>query len=102
MTDPLSSLSGLSVGGGTGWPAATLVRLVRLYQRTASPVLTAITPGCGCRFTPSCSQYAIESVQRHGAAAGLGLALLRLSKCHPLHAGGWDPVPAPRCTRVAS
>ncbi|HEY7514037.1 MAG TPA: membrane protein insertion efficiency factor YidD [Vicinamibacteria bacterium] len=46
-----------------------------------------------CRFVPSCSAYAQEALQRHGAARGLRLTLLRLLRCHPFHAGGHDPVP---------
>jgi putative membrane protein insertion efficiency factor len=75
-------------------PARTLVLLVKVYQRTLSPVLPVILgPSCGCRFAPTCSHYAIEAVQVHGAAAGTWLALKRLVKCTPLHPGGFDPVP---------
>ncbi|MCB9495419.1 MAG: membrane protein insertion efficiency factor YidD [Fibrobacteria bacterium] len=48
-----------------------------------------------CRFHPSCSHYALEAVERHGALRGTGLAARRLIKCHPLHPGGFDPVPDP-------
>lgn len=65
-----------------------LIFLIRGYQYLLSPLL-----GHHCRFHPSCSQYAIEAIQAHGAGAGLWLALRRLSKCHPWHAGGYDPVP---------
>lgn len=86
-------------------PARTLLFLLRLYQRTLSPVLPVLTLGrCGCRFSPTCSHYAAEAIRTHGALAGLGLAIARLVKCTPLHPGGHDPVPArssaPRCVAV--
>jgi hypothetical protein len=65
-----------------------LVSLIRCYQIWVSPMLLP-----SCRFTPSCSQYALEAVSQHGAAKGSWLALMRLSRCHPLHRGGYDPVP---------
>lgn len=86
-------------------PARILVALVRLYQRTLSPLVPVLTVGtCACRFAPTCSHYAIEALRTHGAARGSWLALRRLVRCTPLHPGGVDPVPAPRprCGRVAS
>ncbi|MGH7996402.1 MAG: membrane protein insertion efficiency factor YidD [Opitutaceae bacterium] len=75
------------------------IALVRLYQWTLSPALRAAGgPGSGCRFSPSCSEYAIEALRQHGAVKGAWLALLRVGRCHPLHPGGLDPVP--RCARV--
>ena len=65
-----------------------LVLLVRLYQRLVSPLLPP-----ACRFYPSCSRYAIEALERHGALRGGLLALRRLGRCHPFHPGGLDPVP---------
>jgi uncharacterized protein len=62
--------------------------LIRLYQLTISPLL-----GPTCRFTPSCSEYAREAVQQHGAAKGVWLAGKRIARCHPGCAGGDDPVP---------
>jgi len=47
----------------------------------------------GCRFTPTCSQYGYEAIQRYGWWRGWGMALARIARCHPFHAGGWDPVP---------
>ena len=80
-----------------GVPAALLVLLVRLYQRTLSPALPVfLGPGCGCRFTPTCSHYAIGALRTHGALYGTWLAVVRLLKCTPLHPGGEDPVPANR------
>ena len=65
-----------------------LVTLVKLYQWTLSPFF-----GQQCRFTPTCSHYAIEALITHGAARGLLLTVKRVSRCHPWHAGGHDPVP---------
>ncbi|HTY49403.1 MAG TPA: membrane protein insertion efficiency factor YidD [Steroidobacteraceae bacterium] len=62
--------------------------LIRLYQWTLSPLL-----GPACRFHPTCSQYALEAIRLHGAFRGGVLALKRLSRCHPWHEGGVDPVP---------
>jgi len=74
----------------------TLVQqLIRLYQRYISPLL-----GPRCRYYPSCSQYAFEALERHGLLRGLWLALKRIGRCHPLHPGGFDPVPPPLCSRA--
>lgn len=64
------------------------IALVRIYQWSVSPLI-----GPRCRFHPTCSDYAVEALSRHGALRGAGLALRRLSKCHPWHPGGVDPVP---------
>lgn len=61
---------------------------VKGYRYAISPML-----GCHCRFYPSCSEYALEALNTHGAAKGSYLTLRRLLKCHPLHPGGYDPVP---------
>ncbi|MCZ2722845.1 membrane protein insertion efficiency factor YidD [Marinomonas sp. 15G1-11] len=66
---------------------ATLI-LVKGYQYTISPLL-----GNNCRFYPSCSEYMIDAIEIHGSVKGIGLGLKRLSKCHPFHEGGLDPVP---------
>lgn len=68
--------------------SAVLKVLIRLYQLTLSPVF-----GGACRFEPSCSAYAMEAIERHGAWRGLKLALTRLSRCHPFASAGYDPVP---------
>jgi putative membrane protein insertion efficiency factor len=62
--------------------------LIHLYQHTLSILL-----GPSCRFTPSCSSYALLSIQRFGIMEGVWLTLKRLIKCHPFHPGGYDPVP---------
>ncbi|MBN2344919.1 MAG: membrane protein insertion efficiency factor YidD [Candidatus Aminicenantes bacterium] len=67
-----------------------LLLLIRGYQLTLSPLL-----GRHCRFLPTCSQYALEAVTRFGALRGAWLALRRILRCHPFHAGGHDPVPEP-------
>lgn len=80
-----------------GIPAAAVVGLVRIYQQTASPLLPVFFgPACGCRFYPTCSQYAAEAVNTHGVLMGSWLAARRIIKCTPLHPGGNDPVPAAR------
>jgi putative membrane protein insertion efficiency factor len=70
------------------WPRLALAGLIRGYQLVISPALPA-----ACRFTPTCSQYALEAVRRYGVFKGSWLAARRLAKCHPFHEGGTDPVP---------
>ena len=68
-----------------------LIALVRFYRRYISP----LTPPT-CRFIPTCSEYALEALEKYGAAKGLWLTVKRLSKCHPFHVGEhnyYDPVP---------
>lgn len=65
-----------------------LMLALRFYKRWISPVLPS-----ACRFHPTCSMYMLEAVERYGAARGVWLGLKRLIKCHPLHPGGFDPVP---------
>ncbi|MFP5228983.1 MAG: membrane protein insertion efficiency factor YidD [Acidobacteriota bacterium] len=65
------------------------------YKRGVSPALHALTPG-GCRFQPTCSEYAAIAIAEHGALRGGLMSLARLLRCHPLHRGGFDPVPAKR------
>jgi putative membrane protein insertion efficiency factor len=67
---------------------ALLIALITLYRRLIGPLLPP-----ACRFYPSCSSYALEAIQRHGAAAGTYLTVKRLARCHPWCAGGVDPVP---------
>ncbi len=68
--------------------ARILIAGVDVYRLTLAPFL-----GGHCRFVPSCSVYAIEALQRHGAVAGSSLSLRRLLRCHPFRPGGYDPVP---------
>ncbi len=70
------------------WPARALIALVRAYQLTLSPWL-----GRQCRFLPTCSNYAIEAIQTHGAWRGAWLAAARIGRCHPWGRSGYDPVP---------
>ncbi len=65
-----------------------ILQMIRFYQRYISPMSPP-----SCRFYPTCSQYAIEAVEEHGASKGSYLAIRRILKCHPLHKGGFDPVP---------
>lgn len=71
-----------------------LLLLIRLYQVTLSPLL-----GRSCRFEPSCSRYTSSCIELHGPARGLWLGLRRLGRCHPFHAGGFDP-PPPRSSSL--
>jgi len=64
-----------------------LIGIVRIYQMAISPFIPQ-----SCRFYPSCSEYAVQAIQRYGALKGLRKAALRIMKCHPLHPGGYDPV----------
>jgi uncharacterized protein len=73
------------------WPQAALIGAVRAYRLVLSPWL-----GNACRFEPTCSAYALEALERHGAAAGALLAVGRVARCHPWCSGGLDPVPAAR------
>ena len=70
--------------------AGALIGLVRAYQFTLSPVL-ALLFGSTCRFYPSCSQYMIVAIRKHGPVIGAAKGLWRLCRCHPWSAGGYDP-----------
>lgn len=65
-----------------------LILPIRFYQRSISP----LTPPA-CRFTPTCSQYAVEAIRKHGPFKGFWLAVKRISRCHPWGGSGYDPVP---------
>ena len=67
---------------------ALLLALIHGYRRVLSPLL-----GPRCRFHPTCSAYALEAIERHGAARGSWLPARRIARCHPLNEGGFDPVP---------
>ncbi|QMV44226.1 membrane protein insertion efficiency factor YidD [Cohnella cholangitidis] len=69
----------------------TLQAPIRFYRTFISP----LTPP-SCRFLPTCSAYALEAIEVHGPAKGSYLAVKRISKCHPFHRGGYDPVPPPK------
>jgi uncharacterized protein len=71
-----------------GAAARVAMLLVRAYQVLAPPLMRG-----HCRFAPSCSEYAHESVKRHGLARGLAFTARRIARCHPLGASGFDPVP---------
>ena len=70
------------------WPKRVLLWLIRFYRVSISPLF----PPC-CRYTPTCSQYAMEAVEKYGAVKGGYLAVRRILRCHPFHKGGYDPVP---------
>ncbi|MHB1327417.1 MAG: membrane protein insertion efficiency factor YidD [Gemmatimonadales bacterium] len=70
------------------WPKRVGIGLIRGYQRYISPALPP-----RCRFSPSCSQYTLEAVDRYGLVRGSWLGLKRIARCHPFHPGGYDPVP---------
>jgi len=77
-----------------------LLFLIQLYRWTLSPAQTVLFGGTtGCRFTPTCSQYAAEAIHLHGALAGSALAIGRICRCHPLGGCGHDPVPGSRKER---
>jgi putative membrane protein insertion efficiency factor len=65
-----------------------MTSVIRGYQLWVSPLLPA-----ACRYYPTCSSYAIEAIERYGPIKGVWLALRRVSRCHPFHPGGYDPVP---------
>ena len=68
-------------------PAVLVIGLIRLYQRLLSPLLPS-----ACRFAPTCSEYAAQSIYRHGLFFGLWKGILRIARCNPFHPGGHDPV----------
>jgi len=66
-----------------------LIALVRFYRKNISPYKGGTT----CRFVPTCSQYALEALEKYGALKGSLLAIRRILRCHPMSKGGYDPVP---------
>ena len=69
-------------------PKRIMLGMIRFYRRFISPMF----PPC-CRFTPTCSAYALEAIQKYGALKGCYLAVRRILRCNPFHPGGYDPVP---------
>lgn len=72
-------------------PVRGLVFLIQLYRHMISPLRLPT-----CRFTPTCSQYAVDALTEYGLVRGGGMTLARLAKCGPWHRGGWDPIPERR------
>jgi putative membrane protein insertion efficiency factor len=72
-----------------------LLAILAFYRYWLSPAIHALFPS-GCRYQPTCSQYASEAIAMHGALRGGFMALRRLLRCHPFGRGGYDPVPFPR------
>ncbi len=70
------------------WLGLPFIGMIKLYQWVISPMF-----GPKCRYTPTCSTYAIQALQKHGLIKGLWLAVKRISRCHPWGGSGWDPVP---------
>lgn len=75
---------------GSGWVARLVMGLIRTYQHARAGRLSP------CRFQPTCSTYALDAVQTHGAWRGGALAVRRIGRCHPWGGSGWDPVPERR------
>lgn len=69
------------------FPRTIAIGVIRVYKLVISPLLPS-----ACRFHPTCSEYMKEAIEKHGVAKGVGLGLRRLSRCHPFHQGGFDPV----------
>ncbi len=70
-----------------------IIKLLKIYKRAVSPISEKLF-GNACRFTPTCSEYTIEALEKYGTLKGLALGLKRLSRCHPLGGFGYDPVPS--------
>lgn len=78
-----------------------LLALLQIYRWVFSPALHFLCgPGCGCRFEPECSLYAMEAIRKHGAWHGSALSLRRFLRCHPWGGCGYDPVPEPPAARA--
>jgi putative membrane protein insertion efficiency factor len=79
------------------FPADALIFVIELYRTYVSPTRMPT-----CRFTPTCSEYAVTALREHGVVRGSFLATVRLAKCAPWHPGGWDPVPPRRRAKTFS
>jgi putative membrane protein insertion efficiency factor len=75
-------------GRRAGAGARAVIYVIDLYRTMVSPLRLP-----SCRFTPTCSQYAVEALSEYGLLRGTWLAVIRLAKCGPWHPGGWDPIP---------
>jgi putative membrane protein insertion efficiency factor len=83
-------------------PKFILISAIRLYRLTISPAQVFLFGATGgCRFTPTCSVYAMDAVREHGALTGSALATKRICRCHPWGGGGYDPVPEKRQAKKA-
>jgi hypothetical protein len=78
-----------------------LLAIIAFYSRWLSPAVHSLSPG-GCRYQPTCSEYAAVAIATHGPARGLGLALWRLLRCNPFARGGLDQVPPRRSPNTAN
>ena len=78
----------MNVSRRTSFLARCFLRAIRFYQRNISPLFRA-----HCIYTPTCSEYAAQAIQKYGVGKGSRLAIKRILRCHPFHAGGYDPVP---------
>lgn len=70
------------------WPREVVLALIRMYQISLAHIMVS-----QCRYTPSCSRYTYEAVERYGALRGSWMGMKRILRCHPFHPGGYDPVP---------
>jgi len=70
------------------WPRGVVLGLIRAYQVSLAHIMVS-----QCRYTPSCSRYTYEAVERYGALRGSWMGVKRILRCHPFHPGGYDPVP---------
>jgi uncharacterized protein len=92
---PAVGAEGHEIHRARGTGAWVLLAMLRLYQFFLSPFL-----GGACKFYPSCSNYAVEAIQQHGAGRGFVLAMKRLGRCRPFTKGGYDPVPDTEITNA--
>jgi len=76
------------------WAARALIAVIEGYRHLISPLRPAT-----CRFTPTCSRYAVDALEEYGVSRGVWLTAVRLAKCGPWHRGGWDPIPERRDIR---
>jgi putative membrane protein insertion efficiency factor len=76
-----------------------LLAILAAYRRWLSPALHALSPGGGCKFLPTCSEYASQAIAMYGPLKGVYFAAWRLLRCHPFTPGGLDPVPLPSSLR---